>query len=137
MDAPKGSVLVAYDGSDPAQRAIEHAAGLVGKGGTVTIINVISAQSVSSRLETVSDNERRTQDHLLRDAEKLLTRRGVNADLMRAAGDPAMEILSAAATIGADVIVVGRRKGLAPHLVHRSLSSTLVRRATCDVLVVH
>ena len=137
MDAPKGQVLVAYDGSDPAQRAIEDAAGLVGKGGTVTVINVISAQSVSSRLETVSDNERTTQDHLLRDAEKLLARRGVNADLMRAAGDPATEILSAAATIGADVIVVGRRKGLAPHLVHRSLSSILVRRAACDVLVVH
>ena len=137
MDAPKGPVLVAYNGSERAQRAIERAAGLVGKGGTVTVINVISAQSVSSRFETVSDNERTTQDHLLHDAETLLARRGVKADLMRAAGDPAAEILSAAATIGADVIVVGRRKGLAPHLVHRSLSSTLVRRAACDVLVVH
>lgn len=103
----------------------------------MTVINVISAQSVSSRLGTVSDNERTTQDHLLRGAENLLARRGVNADLTRAAGDPATEILSAAATIGADVIVVGRSKGLAPHLVHRSLSTTLVRRAACDVLVVH
>jgi Transcriptional regulatory protein, C terminal len=61
----------AYNGSDPAQRAIEHAAGLVGKGGTLTVINVISAQSVSSRLETVSDNERATQDHVIQDAERL------------------------------------------------------------------
>ena len=46
----------------------------------MTVINVISVQSVSSRLETVSDNERTTRDHLLRDAEKLLACRGVNAD---------------------------------------------------------
>jgi hypothetical protein len=81
MAAPKGSVLVAYDGPT-LHSAPSSAAGLVGKGGTVTVINVISAQSVSSRLETVSDNERTTQDHLLRDAEKLLARRGVNADLI-------------------------------------------------------
>jgi nucleotide-binding universal stress UspA family protein len=39
--------------------------------------------------------------------------------------------------MGADVIVVGRQAGLAPHLIHGSLSSTLVRKASCDVLVVH
>ena len=137
MEASERSVLVAYDGSEPARHAVEHAAGLVGRGGTVTVVNVVNAQSVSSRLETVSEKERATQNRLLREAEKLLARRGVNANLMPAAGDPATEILSAAATIAADVIVVGRRQGLTPHLVHRSLSSTLVRRAAPDVLVVH
>ena len=137
MEASERSVIVAYDGSEPARHAVEHAADLVGKGGTVTVVNVVNAQSVSSRLETVSEKERATQDRLLREAEKLLARRGVNANLMPAAGHPATEILSAAATIAADVIVVGRKPGLTPHLVHRSRSSTLVRRAASDVLVVH
>jgi nucleotide-binding universal stress UspA family protein len=137
MEASERSLIVAYDGSEPAQHAVEHAAGLVGNGGTVTVVNVVNVQSVSSRLETVSEKERATQNRLLREAERLLACRGVNANLMPAAGDPATEILAAAARIAADVIVVGRRKGMAPHLVGRSLSSTLVRRANPDVLVVH
>jgi nucleotide-binding universal stress UspA family protein len=137
MGSPNQSLIVAYDGSEPARRALEHAADLVGRGATLTVINVISVQSVSSRLETVSEHERARQDRLLLEAERLLTRLGVNADLVRAAGDPATEILSAAASMGADVIVVGRRRRMAPHLIHASLSSTLVRKAACDVLVVH
>jgi nucleotide-binding universal stress UspA family protein len=136
-DSPKQSLIVGYDGSEPARRALEHAADLVGRGAILTVINVISVQSLSSRLQTVSDNERAKQDRLLLEAEMLLTRRGVNADLVRAAGDPATEILSAAASMAADVIVVGRRRGTSPRLIHGSLSNTLVRKAASDVLVVH
>jgi hypothetical protein len=49
------TVLVAYDGSAASRRALEHAADLVGQGGTVTVVNVVSVQSVGSRLQTVSD----------------------------------------------------------------------------------
>jgi nucleotide-binding universal stress UspA family protein len=135
--SPKQSLIVGYDGSEPARRALEHAADLVGRGATLTVINVIAVQSVSARLETVSEHERATQDRLLLEAETLLTRRGIKANLVRAAGDPATEILSAAASRGADVIVVGRRRRTAPHLIHGSLSGTLVRKAASDVLVVH
>jgi len=131
------SVIVAYDGSELAHRALEHASDLVGPGGTVSVINVIRAQSVSSRLETVSERERVAQDHRLLEAERFLASRQVAADLIRAAGDPATEILSAATSIGADVIVVGRHAHLAPHLIRGSLSGTLVRKAASDVLVVH
>jgi nucleotide-binding universal stress UspA family protein len=137
MAGSESSVLVAYDGSDVARRALEHAAGLVGAGGTVSVINVVEAQSVSSRLETVSERQREQQDQLLGEAERLLARRNVRANLIRGAGDRSDEILRAAGGIGAKVIVVGRNRQTAPHLVHRSLSSTLARRATADVLVVH
>jgi nucleotide-binding universal stress UspA family protein len=131
------SVIVAYDGSEPARRALEHAADLVGRGGTVAVVNVIREQSVSSRLETLSETQRATQDHLLHEAEAVLTKHGVNAQSIRAAGDPAWEIMSAAESIGAGVIVIGRRKRSTRHLVGSSLSNTLVRRAATDVLVVH
>jgi nucleotide-binding universal stress UspA family protein len=85
----------------------------------------------------VSAAQRARQDEVLGEADRLLARRRVSANLVRAAGDRIAEILSAARAIGADVIVVGSNPGTAPHLVHRSLSSTLARRATVDVLVVH
>jgi nucleotide-binding universal stress UspA family protein len=130
------TVLVGYDGSEPAHRALEHAAELVGRSGTVSVINVIKAQSVSSRLVTLTDKERATQNRLLRESERTLRNFGVVATLIPAAGDPAAEILAAAASIDAGVIVIGRRKRSRPHLA-RSLSNVLVRRAGIDVLVVH
>jgi nucleotide-binding universal stress UspA family protein len=129
-------VLVGYDGSEPAQRALEHAAELAGRSGTVSVINVINAQSVSSRLVTLTDKERATQDRLLRESERMLGNLGVVATLIPAAGDPAAEILAAAESIGAGVIVIGRRKRSRPRMA-RSLSNILVRRAGTDVLVVH
>jgi len=133
----KPTVLVGYDGSQPAQRALEHAADLVGPGGTVRVINVIRVQSVSSRLATVSDKERTVQDRLLRESELVLARRGVQAEFIAAVGDPATEILRAADSIGADVIVLGRRGRMRLRPLRSSLSDTLVRRASADVLVVH
>jgi nucleotide-binding universal stress UspA family protein len=137
MAAARPIVIVGYDGSEPAQRALEHAADLVGRGGSLSVINVIPLQSLSSRLETVSASERTAQNRLLRESERLLARRGVRAELVAAAGDPAAEILAAAESLGAGVIVIGRRRRSRRHLVRTSLSSTLVRRAATDVLVVH
>jgi nucleotide-binding universal stress UspA family protein len=137
MATARPIVIVGYDGSAPAQRALEHAAELVGRRGSVSVINVIKAQSVSSRLVTLTDRERATQDRLLRESAQILTALGVEAKPIAAAGDPATEILAASESIGAGVIVIGRRKRSRPRLVRTPLSTTLVRRAGIDVLVVH
>ena len=97
------------------------------------MINVIRSQSVSARLDTLSDEERERQSRLLRDAEQLLAHHGVKARLVRAAGDPAREILTAAEETGAGVIVIGRER----RRIGTPLSDVLVRRASADVLVVH
>ena len=136
MAAARPIVLVGYDGSEPAQRALEHAAELVGPGGNVNVINVVKAQSVSSRLVTLTDKERSTQERLLRESERVLARLGVGAKFIAAAGDPAREILAASESMRASVIVIGRRKRSRPRLIS-SLSNTLVRRSAIDVLVVH
>ena len=126
--------LVAYDGSPAANLALHHAAALVGPGGEVAVINVFPVQSVSSRLETVSDRERSRQAGLLHDAELQLRRHGIEPRMIAAAGDPATEILAAAEATNAGTIVVGRSHRR--HLMHGPLASKLVRRAHCDVLVV-
>jgi nucleotide-binding universal stress UspA family protein len=128
-------VLVGYDGSDASRRALLHAAELVGHGGNIDVINVITAQPVSSRLDTLGDGERRRQNRLLHEAERLLTECHVHMKPLRAVGDPTSEIRTAAQESGSGVIVVGRGSGLR-RLINGSVSARLVRQAPCDVLVV-
>ena len=132
--ARRSSVLVAYDGSPEAQRALEHAIGLIEPGARLTIINVIPVQAVSSRPQTISDERRESQDKLLRGAQRLLARRGIKARVVDAVGDPLTEILATAEELDAGTLVAGRRLGR--HL-HGSLGDRLVKRARCDVLIVH
>jgi nucleotide-binding universal stress UspA family protein len=130
-------MIVAYDGSEAARRALERAARLAGRGSVVDVVNVIPAQSVSSRLVTITDEQDRVQKRLLREAGAVLARSGVRANLIPAAGDPATEILSAADASEADVIVVGRRRKLRGRRLREPLSTRLSRRTARDVLVVH
>ena len=129
-------ILVGYDGSDVSRRALVHAAELVGRGGEVDVINVISAQPVSARVDTLGDGERRRQRNLLREARSLLREWDVRMGAVPAVGDPTAEIRAAAEDSGARVIVVGRSNG-ARRLIKGSVSTRLIRHAPCDVLVVH
>jgi nucleotide-binding universal stress UspA family protein len=129
-------VLVGFDGSDASKRALVHAAELVGRGGNLDVINVIGSQPVSARVGSVVDGERRRQVKILHQAEALLGEWDVRMTPHRAIGDPTNEIRAAAEESGVGVIVVGRGSGLR-RLIDGSVSARLVRRAPCDVLVVH
>ena len=127
-------MLLAYDASPSAQRALLHAAELLGPGGELAVINVIPAQSVSSRLETVTEDEREQKARTLREANDLLVHRGLLGELIEAVGDPATEILDAAEKRNAELIVIGRSDRR--HLARGALDTRLVRNAAADVLVV-
>ena len=128
-------VLVAYDGSVPARRALVHAAELARPGDAVTIVNVMPEPGVGARIEPPVD-ERNRQWCLLDEAQRLLAGRGIRARTMAPVGDAATEILAAAEVVSADVIVVARHRGHVPHPLG-SITSRLVRSASCDVLAVH
>jgi nucleotide-binding universal stress UspA family protein len=127
--------MVAYDGSPAARRALAHAADVVGRAGTVAVVNVIPVQSVSSRLITVTDGQREAQRELLDEARSVLASHGVHSELVGACGDPYTEILAAADRDGVQILVVGRRGRRWRHL-GGSLAIRLARRAHHDVLVV-
>jgi nucleotide-binding universal stress UspA family protein len=129
-------ILVGFDGSDASKRALVHAAELVGRGGSLDVINVIGSQPVSARVGSLVDGERRHQLKILHQAKALLGEWDVRMTPHKAVGDPTSEIRAAAAEGGAGVIVVGRGSGLR-RLIDGSVSARLVRRAPCDVLVVH
>ncbi|MGZ4343390.1 MAG: universal stress protein [Solirubrobacteraceae bacterium] len=128
-------VLVAYDGSAPARRALAHAAELARPGDAVTVVNVMPEPGVGARIEPPID-ERNRQWCLLDEARHFLAVHGVEARTMAPVGDTAREILAAAAAVRADVIVVARHRGHRPHPLG-SITGRLVRSAGCDVLLVH
>ena len=129
-------ILVAFDGSNASKRALVHAAELVGRGGNLDVINVIGAQPVSARIGSLVDGERKRQRKVLHEAQALLGEWEVRMSPHSAIGDPTSEIRAAAEESGAAVIVVGRGSGLR-RLIDGSVSARLVRKAPCDVLVVH
>ena len=129
-------ILVGFDGSDASKRALVHAAEIVGRGGSLDVINVIGSQPVSARVGSLVDGERRRQSKVLHQAKALLGEWDVRMTPHKAVGDPTSEIRAAAEESGVGVIVVGRGSGLR-RLIDGSVSARLVRRAPCDVLVVH
>ena len=80
-----------------------------------------------------SEIERRRKD--LEEAKALLAERGVDGETLEAQGDPGDMIVNS--STDADLVVVGSR-GLNPlqRLLLGSVSSKVVHRAECDVLVV-
>jgi nucleotide-binding universal stress UspA family protein len=129
-------ILVGFDGSDASKRALVHAAELVGRGGNLEVINIIGSQPVSARVGSLVEGQRQRQRKVLHEAQALLGEWEVRMSPHRAVGDPTSEIRAAAEESGVGVIVVGRGRGLR-RLIDGSVSARLVRRAPCDVLVVH
>jgi nucleotide-binding universal stress UspA family protein len=134
-EASPGPVLLAYDGSEEARRGLVLAGAMAGPGGQITVVNVIPVHGLGARLETVSEEEASEQRRLLGEARGLLARKGVRAELVEGVGDPFTEILATAAAVDAGTIVIGQGRRRLP--LRLSVGERLVRRATCDVLVVH
>lgn len=117
-------IIVGFDGSDGAQRALDAATQLMGYGSTLTVVNVSP------------DGEPATTDALAEAREWLLARL-VTASYVRRVGDAADELVALADELDADVIVVGRRgEEEALESGPGSVSADVVGRAACDVLVV-
>jgi nucleotide-binding universal stress UspA family protein len=127
------ALIIAYDGSAEARRALDHAAALAGPGGEVTVINVVPTQAIGARLEPLGETQRARQRAQLEEARALLDRRGLRVRTVAAVGDPFYEISALARDRRQAVVIVGRRRHLLPG---RSLTARLVRGAPCDVLVV-
>ena len=130
-------IVVGYDGSDGAKRALDRAIALAGGDGRLTVvaaaeIHARAGITEGARLDP-SEIERRRED--LEEAKGILAERGVDAEMLEAQGDPGDVILNSAKD--ADLVVVGSR-GLNPfqRLLLGSVSSKVVHRAECDVLVV-
>ena len=145
---PYRNVVVGTDGSETAERAVEHAAELAGAfGARLTIVTAYTPGKGldPQELETAPEDVRwRLVDaggaeDLAGHAKGVAKAAGVTDVQTRvAAGDPAAALIDAAEDSLADVIVVGSR-GMtgASRFVLGSVPNKVSHHAPCDVLIVH
>ena len=136
------AILVAYDGSHPAKRAVEHAVTTC-PDSEIVLLRVIEAADGSTGAgvnllreklkELRAESERTTADEI----EDHLETDDVQFRIETAVGDPAREIVEFAAENDIDLIVVGNhgRKGMSRVLLG-SVAENVVRRAPVPVTVV-
>ena len=137
------TILVAYDGSEAAGRALSRTSDLAlafdSRVLVVTVepIQALAAASGAGGVPPVAELEDWAVG-LLEEARQRLEARGVEADFLARVGDPAAAIVELAESHGADLVVTGTNEpGFFERLLAGSVSEAVSRRAPCDVLIVH
>jgi nucleotide-binding universal stress UspA family protein len=130
-------IVVGYDGSEAARRALERAAELAGYGTTVTVVSVAPAVYGNGLPPLADPDDVERARRLLDKARDELVSRHVTVSTRDSIGDAAEQIVETAEELGADLVVVGTHNGNAiERLVLGSTSTSVVHHAPCDVLVV-
>jgi nucleotide-binding universal stress UspA family protein len=114
-------IMVGYDGSESAVRALDAAAELFGYGSTLSVVSV-NANGAGTATAAAA----RAQLH----------RRHIEARYHETSGEPAHKLVEKAEELEADLIVIGRRNGNRRRALPGSVSSRVVQAAHCDVLLV-
>ncbi len=128
-------ILVAYDGQEAGQRALEMAARLAHAfDGRVDVVSVVPegfGRGDGQAPEPAVEHARE-----LVEARSELRRRGIEAGLIEPAGDPAETIERLAAERGYDTIVVGgNRPGRSGHPWMETVTAHVAANARADVVV--
>jgi nucleotide-binding universal stress UspA family protein len=135
-------VLVAYDGSDGARRALEAAVALARRDHAKLIGLAIEAHlphygATVGEVEEERQFEEQACARWLEEASAYADERGVAMQADIRAGHPAQEVVRAAHDQGADLIVVGHRghSGVWGRFVGGT-AEKVSRHAACSVLIV-
>jgi nucleotide-binding universal stress UspA family protein len=124
MAARPKKVLVCYSGSESGRRALDAAVEQMGYGSLLAVASVVHGEEHTANL-------------VLSEARERLLERHLTATYLPLLGDPADELVGTAAALDADLVVIGARdRNGRPTLELGPVSSEVVRRAPCDVLVV-
>ena len=134
-------IVVGYDGSDNAQRALGRAADLAGCEGVVTVVAVsrelTPLRGGSPGAVHVDPKEIEANRRALEEARAFLAVKGIESRTVEGTGDAADEIINVVGVEDADLIVVGTRgRNAIGRLLLGSVSTKIAQRAPCDVLVV-
>ena len=128
-------ILVAYDGGEPAHKALSTAAEMARTfGATLSVISVIPVHPGRAPVDPWDDASVHARELL--DAKKLLRDQGLEAELLEPAGDPARTIERIADEGGFDTIVLGSR-GLRTidRMLQGSVSEHVATHAQATVVI--
>lgn len=128
-------ILVAYDGGEPARRALETAIELAKKfDGLVGVVSVVPFHPGRVPVDPWDDRPVHTEE--LVEARETLRAAGIEADFIEPYGDPAQTIEQVAEDGGYDTVVVGSRGlGLAGRVLRGSVSEHVATHAAATVVI--
>ncbi len=128
-------ILVAYDGGEPARRALDLAADLARAfDASVSVVSVVPVHPGRFPVDPWDDTSVHAQELL--EARKTLREKGIEAELIEPAGEPARTIERIAEEGAFDIIVVGSR-GLSGvgRVLQGSVSEHVATHARTTVVV--
>jgi nucleotide-binding universal stress UspA family protein len=131
-------ILIAVDGSEVSQRALERVTRFLREGAEVALVTVARPIYRDPPYTGYADpKDEEEQRKVLFAARVVLERAGIAATGLAPVGDPANEILKAAKQFEAELIVMGARSlRTVERLVLGSVSTEVMHDAGCDVLIV-
>ncbi len=130
-------ILLAYDGGEPARRALETAAELaLAFRASLSVVSVVSVGADGKPTEPWDGGEAHARE--LHEAQRALAEHGLQVDLLEPLGDPAWTIERIAVEGGFDTIVIGSR-GLSAldQALRGSISEHVVAHSSATVVVTH
>lgn len=134
-------IVVGYDETEPAKRALERAGELAEAFDAKLIVTSVTPILIGAgRTAGPTDPTDSFGKHLqeLTQARSFLAGRKIDAEFVPAVGEPADTIVELAEQRNADLIVVGTREpNILERLLGQSVSQAVSRQAHCDVLIVH
>jgi nucleotide-binding universal stress UspA family protein len=131
------TVVVGYDGSEGARRAVSCAVAAAEPGGRVVLVTASPPPDALIPPEELGANGQSDVESLLNEAGRLCRGRDVHVVQRMARMDPADALADVAREVGANLIVVGARgRSFVARTLRGSVGELLVARAPCDLLVV-
>jgi nucleotide-binding universal stress UspA family protein len=143
------TIVVGYDGDEPAARALDRAIEEAGRSPARLVVVAVSEMPLNPEgpqsFGTLDDTPARMiplveppeLESVFAAARKRIESAGLDADYMWAAGEPANAIVGAARDRRADVVVLGsHHHGLFSRLLGTDVAAEVKRSAGCDVIVV-
>src|SRR5213594_4104204 len=135
------TIVVGFDDTEPARRALERAADLAEAFGAKLVVTsvapiLVGATRGAGPIDPVDSPEEHREQ--LQDARELLEARSIEVQYVPAVGEPADAIAELADDLDADLIVVGTRDpGILERLLGQSVSERVAHQAHRDLLIVH
>ena len=141
------TLVVGYDGSADARRALDAAMEHVADDGTVPVVTAFDPPSraelnrviasLPAEFQNVASLEETPRGYL-RDAELSLERAGLRHVGHFVEGHPAAAILDVAEEVGADLIVIGTRGlGRVDRFLRGSVSARIANQARTSLMMIH